>query len=849
MENIEARNVEMENVGARNVEMENVGNINIININIQNIKNLLNNIASDYLLYLQYNNQISMNLSNLYKDYIYNNSILNIEADKYNNIIDLLIYIGDFFYAINKQNRNSFKYFKNNSALYYLIIVMIYHTKFVNSYVNFENIKNSILNNKININTLLGHIDENIRLARINENIGFAVNKIIRKFTSSRNCVITDKLVQIKHNIDLNFNQNDNYSLNDFFLAFIINYININDSNKFIAKTIIDQDFNLIPNHYPLNIPIHDQYQREILIYRNKTIFESGLFAYLLQYPTNYKLTLIILIKCKHIICTKPFSNEVYINNIIRDRNYLLLLYNAIATFEKHKRKFNNFHHRCDYYYNFDDIKQYYDTLNVNFNSKTTLIKNFVNDLLRNNQNDHHFSKLYVNHRIIANVGLRLNRILRFYYNKYYISLKKVYRFVKDFNNVVFFNNIIFNNITTDDIIKFCNTETKSIYYFLSRFGDNFYVFKYSPSNDEINVLRQLQWDIPQNNRDLVYPISPKTFYCDTWYNIINKNDDYCKNPFHLSIETDATYQNVRLKFNYFFNVISLICNNNYIIHNGELRFNRLLSVDEIRNSRFRTRDFNNKNILININIIIDAEHSHNISVNININKRYIDIYDSSFINSLHNYANVLQYIKTYFTNDFRLLNDNAEQIIFTLYSYAAHMQTQLENEESFKNYCITWNHIYCLMRIYYFNDSCYSMNYIQQLINEYIMSFNHPLYFLFNWILFIFLVYASMHNRDILRIRSMNEYEHQNRIIGYHLSMPLINENNRFVYKIDYLRNPVTDFYRTLRSTIINTDKLNVICRNYNRIFNNQLFANLEQIQPTTAEQNNAIQNELFRI
>ena len=99
------------------------------------------------------------------------------------------------------------------------------------------------------------------------------------------------------------------------------------------------------------------------------------------------------------------------------------------------------------------------------------------------------------------------------------------------------------------------------------------------------------------------------------------------------------------------------------------------------------------------------------------------------------------------------------------------------------------------------------------------------------------------MHNRNILRIRSMNEYEHQNRIIGYHLSMPLINENNRFVYKIDYLRNPVTDFYRTLRSTIINTDKLNVICRNYNRIFNNQLFANLEQIQPTTAEQNNAIQ------
>ena len=825
----------------------------------------------------------------------------------YKQIINILYVIYNYLYEIVKLNREpTSKFFNNGISLILLMKCMIlYETK------NFW-ASDKYSKNRINIKNFedffkdgYKELDE-IKIQK-KEEILKQINKMINKYEEIKNLQLVkiefdqflkkeiskiNHFEKFKNSFD-DYNTDKEYSINDFLLAYVIFNMNINDisyklSNLYKVEAQEKQEKKEIELYN-----IKDKVQNENIIkWINYNIFETETFDNLLNYPDfNYNLCLLTLICCKHIVYSKPIE-------LLTPYSFKLLLLNFLAIFEKHINKIINenikiinenhlnistLFEKVKFIYESKLTKQYLydfkffiDLLYLIINNQNIITKenctnkkilkvfenndisqilllnikkedeekmeifiNIITILLKNNKSNHLFNNFYISSIVTELFGktLALNELItkktfenirNTFYNPNYINFKKPYKFVRDFNNLVIYHNIIFKKITLKDIRNFIDHKNleNTIY-------ERFHSYNQDIGNYSINEYSGIKGKSP---------------FSQTCSNLF-ENNNYNKNQFFLKLDNTITDEKIKSAFKHFFTKLN-IPTEDYIVNDES--FVKIPKSD--------------KNILIYIVASAFVKNcpeysAHFMSVNINFENGYIDFYNpwGYVFNNTNEYANVSKKIKNYFKKFSVYDNEKQKLYQLKLYCYDTMMKTQGEFENKYNGYCELWGNIYNFIRINYFNNAKYSMNYVQEMINEYIQSFNHPLYFLFNFVLFIYLIYCNNSpNKIITTISQMFN------VIKTFKYLPIEKgEDNKFNYVYEYLKNPNSKFYEIFRYLIVNPTKLQIINRNYNKLiksveiisnnYKNRINTNLniinnyQSFSPLITKKNKELQNKIF--
>ena len=838
---------------------------NLIDVSFYDEETILYNVKNKYYYKLNKNEKNTENikryevtldiLSIIYK-YLYNINKINKESNVkffYNNtaLYYLIFAMLDYEYEINKP-----------------LTQMIYYPDVpANNYININEFKLYV--EKCSEEDK----DKNEQL----KDISNAIDKLINKWNEVKNLEIS-KIYYLnfinrvlpkdfikENNLNQTFNNYDDkklYSINDFLLAFTIYYMNINDICKFFTYKTDKSYYQNGKIKYTINTDISSSTGKK-LKFDNYTIVEAFSFVPLLKTDNDYNLSLITLINCKHIIyhlSKTPLSG--YLSKIV--------LMNFLSTFEKHIIKIirsNNLKELSslkenvklifekqlphNYLYDFDFFIEllYYIQSNKHEINKDIGCKNEkIFEILKNpdinkilsgniNKSDHEqinifgdiintlikttdlfsnlFINLYANKKITELLTLeKYNIIKKNIYNSNYINLKKPYKFVRDFNNLNFYNNYIFKNITTVDIenymyVKVFDETVKK--YINKSFYDNFISNPYNNPRIILNDSKSL---------DHKFIIIKDCLYSLIFNKLISLKN-YYYHEFSLHIGNEISYDDLCITFNYFFTALVNYINNNFTIEDSTIPIIYRIRTTNNDYENNKLYEFKNpkKNIFIKLSVLKKVENKHKLShhhmsININFEKGYIDIYNPwgmKYNYQKNIYGNISELIEKYFKENFKAYLDE-KLINFKYYTYNTMMKTQSEYEDFYNGFCETFGLIYNFIRINYFNNQLYSMNYIQEMINEYIMSYNHPLYFLFNFVLFTHLEYCNIFCKEN-KIEKINSNY-------YYKAIPLLLNNEKFEYALSYFKDNPSEFYKNYRSLMVNNDKIEVICNNYAKIF-----------------------------
>jgi hypothetical protein len=709
----------------------------------------------------------------LFKETLHSITDISVIYYLFNNLFEFLTKI---FSSVSKKNKESYKIFYTQKKIIKLIKIL--------------------LNAKI------------IELPPFSLNISLYIEQLPEGNLKNFFTIFTEKLNQT-NNLELIETLNENktfnipkydpkvkYDITDLILAYIVYFMNINDFAKENLPPKTNND-KLVHNNY--------------LSFIINNLFETNCFENALENQKNFNLLLLVLIKCKHII----FHNDIQYCYDHHPLNYKLLFYNFLANFEKqilkqcskyniigvdfnntieqlvltknnkHQKYFYNFGYFTDIYNciikdleiteiekneeilkNFENIKKEIKEklkldeiviINEKLIAKKLYCKlffiKFADFLLQNNKKYHKFTFKYFNN-FCLNKQIPANMQLDNFYNMNYISFKKPYKFVKDFNNLVYYHNIIFNNITPKDIVSFFKPNkiynemrNKIITVIPSSVSEskvNDKVIRYFFEHDVVslfirNLVNDEKYNYYQQNPGIRILLNttdePLTFNKNPKYKV--NNADSLKK---INEELDKYVKKLKIDMNILIEKMF-----------DEYFEKFIISLTELKNIYFTM-------------IPSYDEAGHSTHININFDEQYIDIYNPWCeerniydFNNLNpeNHKDCMTELKTtifcdciknYFisldiSNKSKfeekllpLINEKFKKDIhyeifkINHYYLSSHTQGEFENQSS--GFCVILNTLYSFIRLFYFNNKEYSMNYIQQMINEYIISFNHPIYF-----------------------------------------------------------------------------------------------------------------------
>jgi hypothetical protein len=356
--------------------------------------------------------------------------------------------------------------------------------------------------------------------------------------------------------------------------------------------------------------------------------------------------------------------------------------------------------------------------------NKINTFINLTKILLINNKYLHHFT-IQPHNRETKHTfePYEENILYNKMYNQNYVNLNKAYDFVNDFNDLTNYFIDVFKNLNSENINMSTNKPP------LCNFSDPYILEKiYSIFNEHqnYNVDEKTLIEKPENlHYKYIHEnlISCGGDFIKSFLEEANKN--YYMNNKDISIYTDIDYEILKTFLIEYFNksITTEGKNKNFYIH------------FIARDNYFNNRPYN---------------MHHSSCLIINLEKKYIDIYSSlgmkPFDDTKDPYKKIYKNILKFFEEDFftiiNELNDSdykKKDFIINKYYEMMKMQPEYEWTTSTDN-CLLFTSIYAFIRALYFDKADYTMNFIQEKINEYFISYNHPLYFL---IVFTFLYFV----------------------------------------------------------------------------------------------------------
>jgi hypothetical protein len=792
------------------------------------------------ILFLKLSSIFDNNEAQIYKKYeninkVYNQLIainkklykyINFEKDdtqKFNIIIQLLIKLLEYFTVIDKNNRSDIKYFQNKyfTTITLYILSLLHIGSNNKSNINYE--ENEIIYGgynifKFNIRNLYNYISRNTNFDNRLILLKNKLKKYIDKLNDTNNLLLITQEFKNKNLKNCNI-EKEIYNVNDFIISFLLYYTNINDFN-FINTVFSDNDIKHISSISNTNKEMVNIETENGLIHKLYNLIETGKFNCIFDYPDNFILTYNILFKGKHIIYHKELQET--------SKETDLVLLNFLALFEKHINKlliknyislnidlkekikiihdyslnttrFYDFKFFCELlyciYYDENIFKNsilQQDAVIINNILEKNNIDNFINCVifyLTRNNLYHKFTIIYHNKKCKEPCIVFFNK----YYNTNYINFKKPYFFVNEMNDMVNYYATIFQNN-----------------------GDN-----------EMLQISQIHHSFI----DEYYKVIPDLY----------RDSGFMTNERH--IESDGLFLRYivkKLNINYYSefydNEQNFLFLPDLTIHNKGV-----LSYDEVK--KIFISYFKNyclcfdklKNLVINFSHKVNKNNQsigHANSIIINFDEKFIDIYntwglkysDNSFYsnkddNPRYKIMMIYKYVVKFFKNDFKNILDclnnfyktNLNINEFVIYDSENNAIFQSTYENKNNGYCRLYSILYPLMRIKYFNNSQISMNYIQELLIEYLISINHYLYVfqILNFLMFSELI-EIMINKNI-NLMTLNIQE--------------------FNYNIS--NTPKNSIKWKYYSFLINKEKCKKNNRNIDRIFNViKKNENLQQIE-----------------
>ena len=717
---------------------------------------------------------------------------------------ELLDYLFNFLIEIipeiDKERKEDIKYFTNRlSGIYMYTLVLI---NFMNNneydikYNKNQNIyKNEFLNpqsiikqnimkqqiggyfsKKINIKNYCNHIPNNLKLKKILE-------KFINKLNSTKNLYLlnTALISYSNYNPGL-YDDMIDYNINDFILSFLVYYQNLNDFsciNTFLNKIYPDGYINIYKiTEDIIDIPLLDfceNIEKHPLKYNIYNLLESSQLNSLFNYKENFPLTLNTIIRCKHLIYHKSkFDNK---------EELLFMFFNFLACFEKNidKELIKNEHKIRKIFKKQNNVllkfKENMQLSNQNYNqfyqkSNIEIIKEKINQIHNDKiNNNYYYDFKYFTELLYC----LLNSIKPIQENNIYLPLCNNYKIISLFLNfdnnidqkesidlflaIVYYllnNNSDFHRFTTkyynkDGLNDVDYTKKYERYYSI-----NYINFK-KPAKF-VNILNNLSeycWNIFENldDNDIILNV----------YGNLKPDDDHKYDCF-VSKRIYANHDqiaSVQLILNKYKQIPFDHCNKISTNENNNYEDFKKLIIDDltkncIDNNSFKNNDTLFLNLTTNDNITkINTNARHANILIINFKEKYIDLYNPWGVSieeikiNKKVFGNQYSYLEKFFKEDFsnfitefeekkgKLLNENEK---FKFYYFSNNPATQAGFEGRYDGFCMLFSFIYAIVRLLFFDERCYSMNYVQEMINEYMISINHYLYF-FEVVVFLYII------------------------------------------------------------------------------------------------------------
>jgi hypothetical protein len=706
----------------------------------------------------------------------------------------------------HKEHKEDIKYFTNRlSGIYMYTLVLInfmnnneYNIKYNENQNIYKNeflnpqliIKQNIMKHqtggyysrKINIKSYYDHIPNNLRLKKILENF-------INKLNSTKDLYLlnTTLISYSNYNPGL-YDDMIDYNINDFILSFLIFYQNLNDFNcinTFLNKIYPDGYIDI----YKITEDIIDRDLRDFCEYIYErplkhniyNLLESSQLNSLFKYKENFPLTLNTIIRCKHLIYHKPkFDNN---------EEFLFMFFNFLACFEKNidKELIKNEYKVRKIFKKQNNVllkfKENMQLSNQNYNqfyqkSNIEIIKEKINQIHNNKINNNYFYDFKYFTELLYCI---LNNIEPIQKNNIYLPLCNDYKnkvflldlgeFIDPKINVNIFsliveyllkNNINHHRFTTKYYNKDGLNDTDYTKKYERYYSTNYINFK-KPSKF-VNILNNLSeycWNIFENlnDNDIISNLygSLKPDYDGKNYFFIGKRiyshcnqlmpaktilNNYKQIPFD-HIDEINTYENINYEDlkKIIMKYLIKMCIDNNSFKNNDTLFLYLSTHDNIT--------------IKNIN----AGHAN--AIIINFKEKYIDLYNpwgvsiKEIKNNKKLFGIQYSYLEKFFKEDFskfitkfeekkgKILKENEK---FKFNCFSNNPATQRDFEGRYNGFCAMHTFIYVIIRLLFFDKHYYSMNYVQEMINEYMISINHYLYFL-EVVIFLYIIYDYDNN------------------------------------------------------------------------------------------------------
>jgi hypothetical protein len=673
----------------------------------------------------------------------------------------------------------------------------------------------------------------------------------------------------------------DNYNILEFIIAFCLFLTNINDFTKYSFKTAQPHK----SSRENIQTLLHDNnpyYNNDTYIKRLHTFYEGNVLDYLFNDDKpKHELFFSVLIKCKKIIWNLPITEDIHYSSKIK-----ILFLNFLVNFEKSLYKLvdqpygtipiegllqyiyrGKLYDKIKYFYDFrffvklltyfikhnildphddeiinEEIRKMNDLIALT-NSNLQLIQKDVktNDFLSfflvcyasliGNYKYHHFTIIPKNRKKLSNINLDNSS----FYNKNYINFKKVYDFVRDFNDLVDYYCSIFSiNISTRDVKKIMRSSATQLVAFNSIFSlymNMSHVYYNKCDNEEFTpefnpIISTLRKEKKPGalHENIVYGEHEPCIYA----NELNSYSKFLKS--FLILTKDAS---------------------NFIILN-DISIENTIEEKDIKNyflnnifSPYLEKKIKDekKNLLLTYTVNNNKSINHASCIIINFEKGYVDFYNSLNIYKVSDvyravygkvYESIELYLKYLITEKFKDFKINS----FNHFDNMAKFQFEYDSS-LFNNYCHYYTLIYEFVRLLYFNKTEYTMNYVQEKINEYFMSFNHLVYFL---VVFTFLY--------VLRCSNIPELYN---LIFY------TDQNGKKLFKCQLLNQPENPFfeypiYTKYRKILLNIEIIKAINNNFNKLFKplkvKSLHKNIDRIYNINLNNNiNIFDNNNFAL
>jgi hypothetical protein len=618
-----------------------------------------------------------------YEYFNFLNKIFNVEYNNEQKYQILYFFLSSICLLLknysHQRETNNKKYHNLNDKYYYNILL---------SFCLFKN----NCSNKIYIKDFIQYtITHNIRNKSFEDMINIFKKKI-NLFLNVDYFTFDNK--KVKNDI-INFDYNKDYEIFDIILSYMLYYTNLSD---FAKKLSTNQNINII--------------QDDKLYYNTVKLSDRKEIIKLLN--NSKPLSLFTLVNAKHII------NHRKIDKL--DENYKrLLTLNLLHTFSKDFLNYLIDERREYYNYDFDYFVEKYKEILRNPDPKLTIfdknrafIQEFITEVENTSEDNHHLMINYYDNEEIKKYQK--------FYNVNYMNLKKSNELSRNFDKIV--NNycdLFYDSITLEDITnKELYESTKKITF---------------PLNNMKDVIKI-------DGSDIIFHNDYGDFY----------NSMLAENPEQRFKYNNCYIEIIEPLLKYYVHDLSSFIKKKY-----------QSKIDKVLNTFFEsniTKEFRTStdfNVYINLSIVVSTDntlsgkgHSCCIIISIKHGHGFIDIYNPhahvATNSRVYVYNLILKLIANYFKNQHfkeilrRFCNCDIDGSSITIYESSDIQGNQIEIENKYNGYCVVINAIYAYSRIKFYNSSSYSMNYVQQQINNYLHKINHPILFFETFLFFLIL-------------------------------------------------------------------------------------------------------------